>query len=71
MTDITALAKELYQSVNQQRVPEEVDQYDLANMIVQAIKDLYVISGRSMLWDDAKLVYDEDGHPSTFEDTLQ
>lgn len=70
MTDIVSLAEELYRSVNQQRVPEEVDQYDLAEMIVQAIKDLYVISGRTMLWSDDKLIYDEDDHPTTFEDTL-
>ena len=71
MTDIVSLAEELYKSVNQQRVPEEVDQYDLAEMIVQAIKDLYVISGRTILWSNDKIVCDDDDHPVTFEDTLK
>ena len=71
MTDIISLAEELYRSVNQQRVPEEVDQYDLAEMIVQAIKALYVISGRTMLWSDEKLIYDDAGIPITFADTLE
>lgn len=70
MTDITALALELFESVNQQRVPEPIDRSDLAKMIVQAIKDLYVISGRSFLWDDNKIIYDDTGTPSAFEDTL-
>lgn len=70
MTDITALALELFESVNQQRVPEQIDSFDLAKMIVQAIKDLYVISGRSLLWDDDKIIYNDAATPSVFEDTL-
>lgn len=70
MTDIIDLADELYKSVNQQRVPEEIDRYELEEMVVQAIKDLYVISGRTMLWSNDKIVEDEDGHPCTFADTL-
>ena len=71
MTDITKLATQLYKSVNQQRVPEEIDKTDLGNMIAEAIRDLYVISGRSLLWDDSKLIYDQPGYPSRFEDTLK
>lgn len=69
MTDIVMLAQELYESVNQQRVPEEVTHFDLVKMVVQAIKDLYVISGRALLWSDDKIIY-ESGSPSSFEDTL-
>ena len=70
MTDIELLAEELSDSVNQQRVPEEVTQFDLAKMIVEAIKDLYVISGRALLWSDDKIGYDN-GSPYIFEDTLK
>lgn len=71
MTDITALAQELYKAVNQQQVPEEVTKSDLSTMIVEAIKDLYVISGRTFSWADDKVTYDESGIPITFADTLE
>ena len=70
MTDITALAQELYKMVNQQHVPEEVSKSDLSTMIVEAIKDLYVISGKAFTWADDKVSYDQAGIPITFEDTL-
>lgn len=71
MTNIIALAEELYKSVNQQKVPEEIGQAELADMIVSAIKDLYVISGRTMLWEDEWITYDEDECPVTFEEDLK
>lgn len=70
MTDIIALTKKLFDAVNQQRVPEQVDKLDLAKMILSAIEDLYVISGRSSQWSDDLIVYDAD-MPSTFENTLE
>lgn len=71
MTDVVTLAQKLYESINQQNVPEEIDQTDLVRLIIDAIETLYVISGRTFLWSDDKVLYDErSGVPYAFEDTL-
>ena len=71
MTDVVALAQKLYGSINQQRVPQEVDWTDLVRLIMEAMEDLYVISGRTFSWSEDKITYDESGVPATFEDTLE
>lgn len=46
MTDVVKLAKKLYRAINQQTTPETVGQLDLIYLIMDAIEELYIISGR-------------------------
>lgn len=70
MTDVVKLAERLYRKVNSQRVPMEVGTADLINLIEDAIRRLYVISGRAFLMSDDKFELDEEGVVTTFADTL-
>lgn len=71
MTDVVALAQDLYHNINSQKTPDQVEWTDLVRLIINAIKDLYVISGRTFSWSYDKITYDESGVPSSFEDTLE
>lgn len=70
MTDVVKLAERLYRKVNSQRVPMEVGTADLINLIEDAIRRLYVISGRAFLMSDDKFELDGKGVVTTFADTL-
>ena len=72
MTNITKLAQRLYRRLNSQTLPDglEFDKYDLANLIEEAIRQFYIISGRQILFNEDKLSYDEDGHVVGYEDDL-
>ena len=70
MTDIVKLAQRLHKKINSQRTPEEVHWTDQVDWIAEAIRTLYVISGRTMLFSEDKFEYDDSGNPETFEDTL-
>ena len=70
MTDIVALAQKAYRQINQQNTPVQVNWTDLVWFTVDAIETLYVISGRSQIWSDDKIVCDETGVPSEFADDL-
>ena len=52
MTDVVALAKKLYRAINQQTTPEAVGQIDLVYLIMDAIEELYIISGRQSQFSD-------------------
>ena len=47
MTDIVQLAHTLFRRVEWQQVPYDVTQDDLCFYISEAIKDLYVMTGRA------------------------
>ena len=52
MTDIMALAYRLYQRIEWQNVPEAVTQEDLSGAIADAIRDLYVMTGRALTFSE-------------------
>jgi len=52
VTDITALAERLYTRIEWQRVPFDVTQDDLIDYIVEAIRYLYVMTGRALQYSD-------------------
>lgn len=43
----------------------------MVRMILDAIENLYVISGRTFSWSEDKINYDDSGIPVSFEDTLE
>lgn len=71
MTDIIKLAKKLYRRINSQKVPETFSREDQANLIEDAIRQLYVISGRSSQMSDDRFTYDENEMPLTFDGDLK
>lgn len=70
MTDVVALAMRLHRKINSQRTPFEVDWTDQVRWVSEAIKRLYVISGRASLYSDDMFEYDKGGNAVTFADTL-
>ena len=58
VTDIVDLAKRLYRRIEWQNVPDDVTQEDLAVFIVDAIRFLYVITGRSMQFSEEMFTLD-------------
>lgn len=70
MTDVVALAQRLHRKINSQRTPEEVHWTDQVHWISEAIRKLYVISGRQALFSEEMFVYDESGNVGSFEQTL-
>lgn len=66
MTDIRALADELYRRTEWQRTPDELDDGDYCAMVMEAIKDLLVITGRAALYDGRKVVKEE-GVPVSYD----
>lgn len=69
MTDITALAERLYTRIEWQRVPFDVTQDDLIDYIVEAIRYLYVMTGRALQYSD-NLFEKRDGLPITLKAIL-
>ena len=70
MTDIVKLARRLYKKIKSQNVPEEFGKGDQMDLIEDAIRQLYVISGRQALMSDDKFEYDENDYPESFADDL-
>lgn len=70
MTDVVALAQRLHRKINSQRTPEEVHWTDQVHWISEAIRKLYVISGRATKFSDEMFEYDESGNILSFSDTL-
>lgn len=65
MTDIVKLAQRLHRRIKWQEIPEELTSTDLVDMLCDAIRMLYVISGRTFLYSDDKFVeevYDDEGN---------
>ena len=72
MTDVVALAQKLYRAINQQTTPEQVGQIDLIYLIMDAIEELYIISGRQDRFSDDMFVLTvtEETITCTFADDL-
>ena len=74
MTDIIKLAQRLHRRIQWQEIPEELTSSDLIDIICDAIRMLYVISGRTFQFSEDKfvIVEDESGHIASagFEDDL-
>lgn len=47
MTDVVLLAKKVHQRIKWQEVPESVAMEDLTVMVADAIRHLYVMTGRA------------------------
>ena len=58
MTDIVLLAKKLHQRLEWQTVPDDVTMEDLTVLIADAIRDLYVMTGRALSFSEDKFDYD-------------
>lgn len=69
MTDIVLLAKKLYQRIEWQNVPETVTMEDLTILISDAIRHLYVMTGRAQGFDESKFVRNDEMY-MTFADDL-
>ena len=68
MTDIVALAKKLYTKIEWQTVPDTVTQEDLTAMIADAIRHLYVMTGRALTFDEDKFIIEDDEYISFADD---
>lgn len=71
MTDVVSLAYRLHRKVKWQEVPETVTHADLIDLVCDAIRKLYVISGRTFLFSENKFVRDESEQTLYFEDDLE
>lgn len=70
MTDITKLANRLYRKIKWQEVPEQIGYPELVDLVCDAISKLYVISGRTFLYDEEKFHRDSMDVVNEFDDTL-
>lgn len=52
MTDLVNLAKRLHRRIKWQEIPEEMTSTDLIDILCDAIRMLYVISGRTFLFSE-------------------
>ena len=71
MTDLEKIAKKLHRAIKWQEVPDEMGYTDLIELICDAISRLYVISGRTFLYNDEKFRIDETGVTRTWADNLE
>lgn len=53
MTDVEALTRRLYRRIEWQRVPDYVTREDLSQYIADAIRNLYVMTGRSSMFSES------------------
>lgn len=60
MTDLVNLAQRLHRRIKWQEIPEEMTSADLIDILIDAIRMLYVISGRTFSFSDDMIVYEED-----------
>ena len=58
MTDLDKLAKRLFKKIKWQDVPEQVGADDLVDLLCDAIRMLFVISGRTFLFSEDMFIYD-------------
>lgn len=68
MTDIVALARRLYGKVKWQETPEQIGYLELVEHICDAIRSLYVITGKARQFEEDMIVYDGDGAVEFKED---
>lgn len=69
MTDVIALASRLFDRIEWQNTPDDVTKDDLAVMIADAIRYLYVVTGRALEFSESMFSKGEDSY--TFDPTLQ
>ena len=75
MTDLVKLAERLHRRIRWQEIPETMTSADLIDILIDAIRMLYVISGRTFQFSDDMIVRTED--PETgitdveFSETLE
>lgn len=70
MTDIVKLAQRLHRRIKWQEIPEQLNSNDLIDIICDAIRMLYVISGRTFQFSEDMFVTenpDDDGEPEEEE----
>ena len=70
MTSIAGIAERLYRKIKWQEVPEQMGYEDMVAYVCDAIRKLYVISGRTFLFSENKFVLDESGSMA-FEDDME
>lgn len=59
MTNVTHIAERLFRKIKWQEVPEEVNHEDLVDLVCDAIRKLYVISGRALTFSEDMFIDDE------------
>lgn len=69
MTDVIALASRLFDRIEWQNTPDDVTKDDLAVMIADAIRYLYVVTGRALEFNESMFSKGEDTY--TFAPALQ
>lgn len=69
MTDVIALASRLFDRIEWQNTPDDVTKDDLAVMIADAIRYLYVVTGRALEFNESMFSKGEDSY--TFAPALQ
>ena len=70
MTSIAGIAERLYRKIRWQEVPEQVGYEDMVAYVCDAIRRLYVISGRTFLFSEDKFVLDDNGLMA-FQDDME
>lgn len=69
MTDVIGLAARLFDRIEWQNTPDDVTKDDLAVMIADAIRYLYVVTGRALEFNESMFNKGEDDF--TFSQTLR
>lgn len=67
MTDVLALAEKLMHRVEWQNVPETVALEDLVEFIKDAIRYLYVMTGRAMMFSEDMFIDDPETDPPSYK----
>lgn len=70
MTDIVGLSQRLHRKIKWQEVPEQIGYTDLVDLVCDAIRKLYVISGRTFLFSEDSFIHDKTGMNVSFADDL-
>ena len=75
MTDIVKLAQRLHRRIQWQEIPEQLTSSDLIDIICDAIRMLYVISGRTFQYSEEKFIEEQRENSEEtdfyFEDDLE
>lgn len=69
MTDVIGLALRLFDRIEWQNTPDDITKDDLAVMIADAIRYLYVVTGRALEFNEN--MFEKDEETFTFSQTLQ
>lgn len=70
MTNITDIAHRLFRKIKWQEVPEEVNHEDLVDLVCDAIRKLYVISGRTFTFSE-DLFIEGDQNDIVFQNDME